>query len=274
MNGAVDPATLSELAEYTEGGACADLLRCAPPEWNFHAEITSAGVLLVAPGLDIPLFNRLAGVGLKQPATEQDIDTALGTFSRAGIQHYAIQVSPTARPREIETWLADRGLSAAGDNWAKVIRDGAPAAAVQTDLRIQRIDPSSSEEFARVACEGFRMPPHLRPWFAATVGRPTWHHYLAFDGPAAVAAAALRVEDRVGWLGVATTLPSHRRRGAQAALMARRIDDGRALGCEWFVTETGEDRPQRPNPSYHNMVRAGFRLLYQRPNFMSRRDRI
>ena len=41
-----------------------------------------------------------------------------------------------------------------------------------------------------------------------------------------------------------------------------------ALGYRWFVTETGEDLPTKPNPSFHNMLRAGFRLAYQRPNYL------
>ena len=47
--------------------------------------------------------------------------------------------------------------------------------------------------------------------------------------------------------------------------MARRIRDGADLGCRWLVTETGEDTPHHPNPSYHNMLRTGFLLAYQRP---------
>ena len=50
--------------------------------------------------------------------------------------------------------------------------------------------------------------------------------------------------------------------------MARRIEDGRALGCRWFVTETGEDTPERPNPSFRNMLRSGFALGYHRANYM------
>jgi len=50
--------------------------------------------------------------------------------------------------------------------------------------------------------------------------------------------------------------------------MARRLHDGTALGCRWFVTETGEDLAAKPNPSYHNMLRVGFRLAYQRPNYL------
>jgi hypothetical protein len=50
--------------------------------------------------------------------------------------------------------------------------------------------------------------------------------------------------------------------------MARRLVDGAEEGCRWFVTETGEDLPERPNSSFRNMVRAGFQIAYKRPNFM------
>ena len=45
--------------------------------------------------------------------------------------------------------------------------------------------------------------------------------------------------------------------------MARRLCDGARLGCEWFVTETGQDRPDKPNPSFHNMLRTGFKVAYE-----------
>jgi len=70
---------------------------------------------------------------------------------------------------------------------------------------------------------------------------------------------------------VAGTLPAFRRRGGQGAIMARRIRDAVQLGCRWVITETGEDLPDRPNPSYHNMLRAGFSLAYQRPNYLPHR---
>jgi hypothetical protein len=50
--------------------------------------------------------------------------------------------------------------------------------------------------------------------------------------------------------------------------MARRIRDAALAGCQWVVTETGEDSVDFPNPSYHNMLRAGFQPVYQRPNYM------
>jgi hypothetical protein len=112
------------------------------------------------------------------------------------------------------------------------------------------------------------MPPALKPWLAALVGRPGWQHYLAWDGDTPVATAAIYMHTMVGWLGIAATLPQYRGSGAQGALMAARLRHGTGMGCEWFVSETGEDSPSHPNPSYHNMMRAGFSLAYHRPNFM------
>jgi hypothetical protein len=52
--------------------------------------------------------------------------------------------------------------------------------------------------------------------------------------------------------------------------MTRRIADGAALGCRWFASETGQDLPDKPNPSFHNMLRTGFRVAYYRPNYMQK----
>jgi hypothetical protein len=71
----------------------------------------------------------------------------------------------------------------------------------------------------------------------------------------------------VAWLGHGSTLPGFRRRGAQAAILDRRIRDGIERGCKWFITETGMDTPDNPQPSYRNMLRSGFKLIYTRRNY-------
>jgi len=50
--------------------------------------------------------------------------------------------------------------------------------------------------------------------------------------------------------------------------MARRIADGIKLGCRHLVSETGEETPEEPNPSYRNMLRTGFELVYARRNWI------
>lgn len=77
------------------------------------------------------------------------------------------------------------------------------------------------------------------------------------------------VGSRVGWLGIAATLPEYRRRGAQSALLAAMIRAAGGSGCELVVTETGALVDGKPSNSYRNILRAGFELDYVRANYLS-----
>ena len=58
-------------------------------------------------------------------------------------------------------------------------------------------------------------------------------------------------------LGFAATLPEHRGKSGQNALLAARRRHAREAGCDVVVTETGELRDDRPSSSYRNILRAG-----------------
>jgi len=82
-----------------------------------------------------------------------------------------------------------------------------------------------------------------------------------------VGAAALRVEDGVGWFDWSATRPEFRGRGSQTLLLATRIRKAVELGCHTLCSETGEAVPGDPQHSFHNLVRAGFRPTHTRDNF-------
>jgi GNAT superfamily N-acetyltransferase len=90
--------------------------------------------------------------------------------------------------------------------------------------------------------------------------------YGSYDGGEIVGGGALHIDGDVGWLGIGATLPAHRGRGGQRAVMARRIADAVAAGCTTVATETGV-LPDHPNPSLRNMLRSGFELAYERANW-------
>ncbi len=259
---------LARLVEFGEAQAYADMFRHAPPGLRLRVEPFGAAIALLAPDVPILLFNRVIGLGLDEPAAEATLDAAVELYRRAGIRNFGVQLSPAAQPADLPGWLQARGLAPAS-RWAKVYRPAEAPPESETSLLIELAGPEHAPAFARVACTAFGMPHFLQPWLMAGVGQPGWRHYLAFDGEQAVATGALFVRGEVGWLGVGGTLPSHRRRGGQQALMARRIEDALRLGCRWLITETGEDTPDNPNPSYRNMLRLGFILAYQRPNYVA-----
>ena len=75
--------------------------------------------------------------------------------------------------------------------------------------------------------------------FPPLVGLPGWRCFLAWSGDEPAGCGALYVEGRLAWLGMAATRPSHRRRGAQIAILLARIEAARALGADAVYTETG-----------------------------------
>jgi GNAT superfamily N-acetyltransferase len=263
-------ADLAEICEFGEAGAVAALPEAAPPDFaretGLHVERIGAAVAVVMERVDHILFNRVIGLGLREPATEDVVDRIVDLYRPHGVR-FAVQLSPAAQPAALPDWLAARGIQR-GDSWLKFVRGVEPPLPAPTDLRIAAIGPEWAATYAETIRAVFDMPPLFQPWVQANIGRPGWRHYLAFDGETPVATAALFVRDGIGWLGEAGTLPAARGRGGQSALLARRITDAAALGCRQLVVETGDDRPDDPNPSTHNVRRAGFQLAYRRPNYM------
>lgn len=232
-----------------------------------HAIADNGGATFWLGGLDVGFFNRSIGLGIGRPAAESDVDATLHAFRSAGRTSYVIQVSPLARPSAIEPWLEARGLRR-GRRWAKVWRDTEDVPLGRTTLRIEELEAGRRDAWTEVVLAAFEMPSELKPLIRATFDAPGWSHYVAVDRDAVVGTAAMCVLGDVSWFGFGATLESHRGQGSQSAMFARRLRDARDTGVRLCITETGEDLPDDHNPSYGNMVRAGFRLAYHRQNWL------
>ena len=226
------------------------------------------GVALAFTKLDIGFFNRTIGLGVARPAEESDVDEVVAFYDGAQRQVSVVQIAPHAAPPELVGWAEARGY-VRSRAWVKMWHSLSAIPDAPTDLRIERIGPEWAEAFGRLAVvEAYDFPEQVGPAGAAAIGWPGWHHYIGFDGDVPVSTAAMRIEDGAAWFGFGATSPSHRGRGGQSAMFARRLSDARDAGCRFAVVETGEDTPENPNPSYRNMVRAGFELAYFRHNWV------
>ena len=246
----------ARLLEGAEREALEDMFDAAPPGLG-SAERVGGATVLIAPGLH-SFFNRAFAIGIDRPVGEDDIDAILAALRAAS--EWSVQ-PPPGEP-ELESSLAARGLERRLA-WAKVLRGTDPPPDIRTDLQIRELGEGDAKRFGAVVAAGFGLPETVAAWCASLVGRPRWSAYGAFDGDALVGAGALFVDGDTGWLGMGATLPFHRGRGAQGAVMARRIADAIAVGCTTIATETGI-LPNRPNPSLDNMRRCGFEIAYER----------
>ena len=256
-------------AERGELEAFRDLYLAAPPGLGARVEEVGGAVCIALPELpSSAMFNRVLGLGLDEPATPGLVHEVAGFFGGLGVE-WCVALAPGAEPRELSSWLDARGF-VRGYAWAKFERGLEEPAERQTELRIAEVEPGAdADAFADVFVRAYGTPELFREWLARLPGRAGWRCFVAFDGETPAATGALFSMDGVGWLGIAGTLPEHRRRGAQGAILAARIRAAAETGCEVLVTETGEQVEGRPSSSYRNIERAGFELAYVRPNYLS-----
>ena len=210
----------------------------------------------IFPGFSV---NRV--MGFTERPTEFLIDSVKEFYNhRQGI--YALQI-----PANLIDELTDAILEAKGfifkNSWVRFIRDTSPIEGSITDLQIREISISDGNVFGEMVTQIFDFPREIIPLVSSTVGRENWKFFMAFDKEKPVATGCVFVNGQMAWNCFATTLPEYRGRGAQGALLSARIEHARNAGCSYITTETHKD-----NASFRNMLRYGYKVLYERPNYV------
>ena len=140
------------------------------------------------------------------------------------------------------------------------------------DLRIEEIGPAQGEAFGRIVCDAFDLGPLAVPWLARLPGRADWRVFMSFAGDEPAGAGALFIQGDVAWTDFGATAPAFRRRGSQAAVLARRVQCALDAGCREIFTCTGEEVPGDPQHSYKNIKKLGFEETYIRDNYAPPRE--
>ena len=228
-------------------------------------ELDGATALRVPTASTTPMLNRIVGLGLEGLATEEQLDAAIAAME--GLRFY-ISVSPAARPAELPDWLRARGFEPAW-GWMQFRRGVEDVPQAATALAVVEIGSEHGSDFGSIVRAAYGLPLETEPIIASAPERDGWTCWLALADGEPAGAAALFVDRGAGYLGYAGTVPEHRGKGAQNALLATRIRRARELGCDVLFTETGSLLPDRPSASYRNILRAGFEELYVVANWLS-----
>ena len=265
----VDPDSAIKIVEQSERHLWIELMRHVPEKIanNLGIEVEEFGQAIGFAFKALPhwMMNRVLGLGYEQPATIEQIEDIVEFYGTRNLP-VGISLIPHARPPEIVQWLQQQGFELQ-NIWAKMYRDNSPIKAKETDFEIVELGKNEANDFSRVMCEGFGMPPHCAPVFTVLADLPGNHVYGVIEDKSIIAVGVLTVVDGIGHLNSMTTLEAWRGRGIQGALFEHSIKEGIEMGCKWFATETGL-LPDQVNHSYNNMVRSGFRLAYERPNYV------
>ncbi len=213
------------------------------------------------------LLNRAIGLGLKAPATAQELDRICSKYRDAGIERFFLHVHPEARPENIEKLLHQAGLKSYR-RWMKFQRGPGSSPTTDSDLEVRKIGTDHVDDFGRIATGGFGLTEEARPLFEGLLNRDGFHLYMTFDGDSPAGTGLLYLDGECAWLDWAATDQKFRQRGSQRALLARRIEDAIDAGCTRLMTCTGEAVPGDPQHSYHNIEWAGFDPKFLRENWI------
>lgn len=154
----------------------------------------------------------------------------------------------------------------------RVLEVAAERPALSEGLRLEPVRPDQAMEWSETRLRAGGVPDndHFTEVMAGCVGRPGWHSFGVWDDEALVSGATMFVQGDAGRLLGAATVPEARGRGAQAALIAARARAAVESGSRWLVTEVGLDGDYASSASLRNMLRQGFEVLYERPNWIWR----
>jgi ribosomal protein S18 acetylase RimI-like enzyme len=212
-------------------------------------------------------------LGFCDPVAEDTVADVVARGRRLGVPALGLLLQPRVVPADWTSIAGRHGL-VQGTMFVKCFGPAEPRD-VRTDLTITRLTFEHAADFVRIMAAGFGFEPSPEAT-AMFAGRQffdgDWATYGAWDGDTLLGVARMLLvheTDAVALFGAAT-LPEGRNRGAQGALLDVRLRAARDHGIRYASAETWLENDENPNPSQHNMRRAGLTEVHARPSWVWR----
>ncbi|MGZ4194955.1 MAG: GNAT family N-acetyltransferase [Solirubrobacteraceae bacterium] len=215
-------------------------------------------------------FNKVAGLGFHGVPSEAELDEVQRAFAARDCP-VQVELSDLAEPA-IGAMLTDRGYRLVSfENVLGRAIDGPPEPVTPPGVEVRHSGEEEFQAWHEVVAAGFAHPdvegvPSHESFPSDIIERAERDlaaaggvRYIALHDGVVAGGAGLRVADGVAQMTGAATAPAHRRRGVQTALLAARLADAAAAGCDIAVVTT-----QPGSKSQQNLHRRGFDLLYTR----------
>jgi ribosomal protein S18 acetylase RimI-like enzyme len=250
-----------EQAEARFVAACSDAARTRRGDATGFARSLGGGVASFAEA-DSP-FNKVAGLGFAGPP--EDLDEVEEAFAELGAP-VQVELCHLADPA-VGTFLTARGYRL--ESYENVLgrRLGSPVEAAGGEVRPCRADELETWLAAVAAAsmvtdtEGLPSHEDFTPEIIVNALRDMAgvRRYTAERNGEFAGGASFRVTDGIAQFAGAATMPAHRRRGIQTALLRTRLAAATAAGCDVAIVTTLPG-----SKSQQNAQRQGFDLLYAR----------
>jgi GNAT superfamily N-acetyltransferase len=258
----IDLARELELAEAGAAVECAEMAKLTQ-SGDFAVEPIAGGFAVYC-GPDSPV-TQAVGLGLHGAVREEEFDR-LEDFYFTRREAVRVETCPMADATLVNLYK-QRGYCVSEFSNVMIERVGSAAreqAPAGVEVRRARQDELDlwAVTVSRGFAEGQPAPQgivSIMKMFAQVRGTEC---YLASTDGRIVGGATLALRGRIAGLFGASTLPEFRKRGVQTALLRRRLDRAKELGCELAMSIAVPG-----SVSQRNMARVGFQTLYTRVKF-------
>ena len=216
-------------------------------------------IAFIVKGIPDSYFNSVRGLD----SSNIDILDDIIEFYRKYNVSFRIDIAPFDLNSELLLKLAERGFYQYGfhSSLCGITEVRSTSTDKEAALTVRKLYENEFSLFGEIYTKAFKMPEFLAPAVAKNnhvlYNEAGWHFYLASYNNSAAAIAVLYVQDGVGSLAAAATLPEFQRRGCQTALVAARIREAAQLECDLVVGQASFG-----SISQANMERMGLRIAY------------
>lgn len=215
--------------------------------------------LALAQAIDSDEINRIVGLGVSSPATDETVSSVVAFFESHGQPRFRIDLSPVACPPELPEELERLGLRPLDHTITKKVLSTEDLPVPPTDVEVRMLGREHRDAVAElnlIAWGAWEASDSARTWFGSIVGTPAFRHYGAFDGDRLVSVQALAIADALAWTGFAATHPRYRGQRLSRTVSQLSVLHARELGCRIVHSEM-DTRFQPPSES-------SWETLYER----------
>ncbi|MEC9372493.1 MAG: GNAT family N-acetyltransferase [Planctomycetota bacterium] len=216
-------------------------------------------------------LNKVAGLGFDGDVDEAALERVERAYAERGAG-VLVELSTHALP-SVGKMLTDRGYALAGfENVLGRRLENVESRRINASIDVRESHANEAAAWLDVVVSGFMTPDTqgvasheqfdrsiLEGVIGDMAGANGMRRFLATREGAVAGGGSLRLGEGVAHLCGAATLPAHRRRGVQTALLAARLAFAREAGCELAVVTTLPG-----SKSHQNVRRHGFEVLYVR----------
>lgn len=220
------------------------------------------------PAYDILALNR-AICFTPEVFTESLLEEVKIYYRSVGVKRFMIQLPSLFDKELMEASLYNNGFSY-HNQWIKLERTlSIVSPPVKHALLIREAGEEDRDVVAAIIACSFGFAHDVGFLMSSPIGKKGWHFFMAYKEGAPISASGLHIHSGAASLTIAATPPYAQGNRAQQAQIQYRLQTAVQHHCTVCTVETGESTIEKPNRSYQNMIKAGFRPVYEKRNYIA-----